>query len=299
MEQPKMERMLRLMKLMTGNTSLSVNRLAELLDTNYRSIYRYIESFKDAGFVVRKVGPAIYQLVSMDSKLADLSSVVYFSDEEAAIVGQLIDGLDNTNTLKSNLHRKLASIYDSAPVTDFTGKSANGQNVRELADAIKRMRKVILHGYKSSHSGETRDRLIEPFEFTTNYIHVWGYDPQDGKCKMFGVSRITEVEVLEDYWEHVTEHRTTPVDIFRMPGKEKHHVTLSLGVMAKNLLLEEYPLAEKCLRREGDRWILETDVFSMKGVGRFVIGLSDDIEIIGSPELEAYIRDFATKYIIK
>lgn len=298
MDQPKVERMLRLMKLMAGNTSLSVDDLAQRLDTNCRSIYRYIDTFKEAGFVVRKMAPGVYQLVSMDSRMTDLSKVVYFSDEEAAIVGGLIEGLDNTNSLKRNLHRKLASIYESAPVTDFTGKSANAQNVRELSDAIRRRRQAVLHSYKSSHSGVARDRKVEPFEFTTNYIHVWCYDLEDGKCKMFGVSRIAEVEVLDDFWDHIAEHHTEPVDIFRMPGRNRTHVALKLGTMSKNLLLEEYPLAEKQLRQQDGGWILETDVFSMKGVGRFVIGLADDIEVLDSPELAAYIKEFSAKYLL-
>ncbi|MBO5815387.1 MAG: hypothetical protein J6R30_04670 [Bacteroidales bacterium] len=67
--------------------------------------------------------------------------------------------------------------------------------------------------------------------------------------------------------------------------------------MAKNLLIEEYPLAEKELRKEGDKWILETMVSGMEGVGRFVIGLAHEIKIIDSPELERYIQDFTRKYL--
>ena len=65
MEQPKVERMLRLMKLLTGNTAYTVEDLAEKLDTTYRSIYRYLDSFKEAGFAVRKVRPGVYELVAM------------------------------------------------------------------------------------------------------------------------------------------------------------------------------------------------------------------------------------------
>ena len=50
--------------------------------------------------------------------------------------------------------------------------------------------------------------------------------------------------------------------------------------MAKNLLVEEYPLAGKYLSREGKDWILDTEVFSMNGVGRFVSGLMGEVEII-------------------
>ena len=53
--------------------------------------------------------------------------------------------------------------------------------------------------------------------------------------------------------------------------------------MAKNLLIEEYPLAEQDIRKEGDKWILETMVSGMEGVGRFVIGLAHEIKVIDSP----------------
>ena len=66
---------------------------------------------------------------------------------------------------------------------------------------------------------------------------------------------------------------------------------LRLGVMSRNLLTEEYPLAERDLHQEDERhWLLDTMVCNYAGVGRFVMGLIDDIEIIDSPELTAYLR---------
>ena len=55
MDQPKLERMLRLMKLLSGNVNYTVNELAERLGTTYRSIYRYIDTFKECGFAVEKL----------------------------------------------------------------------------------------------------------------------------------------------------------------------------------------------------------------------------------------------------
>ena len=112
MDQPKLERMLRLMKLMTGNVNYTVNDLAERLDTSYRSIYRYIETFKDAGFVVHKLDGGIYKLGKESRYFKDISQLVHFTDEEAHIVNQLIEGLDNTNMLKQNLRKKLSSVYN-------------------------------------------------------------------------------------------------------------------------------------------------------------------------------------------
>ena len=67
--------------------------------------------------------------------------------------------------------------------------------------------------------------------------------------------------------------------------------------MAKNLLIEEYPMAEQDLRKEDDKWILETMVSGMEGVGRFVIGLLNDIKVIESQELDNYISDYISKYL--
>ena len=48
MDQPKIARMLRLMKLMSGNINYSVEELSERLEMSDRTIYRYIDAFKNA-----------------------------------------------------------------------------------------------------------------------------------------------------------------------------------------------------------------------------------------------------------
>ena len=43
------------------------------------------------------------------------------------------------------------------------------------------------------------------------------------------------------------------------------------------------------------RWLLDTEVAGMAGVGRFVVGLLDDIRIIEGPELTAYLQAYMAK----
>ena len=69
-----------------------------------------------------------------------------------------------------------------------------------------------------------------------------------------------------------------------MSGKSAKKIKLRLGLRAKSLLLEEYPLAAKDITRKGAYWILETGVYDYAGVCRFYCGLADDIEILGSYE---------------
>ncbi|MBP5571677.1 MAG: transcriptional regulator, partial [Bacteroidales bacterium] len=73
------------------------------------------------------------------------------------------------------------------------------------------------------------------------------------------------------------------------------HVRLSLSVRAKNLLVEEHPLAENCLTRQKDRWILDTDVYNYAGVCRFYVGLASDIQILDSPAFESYVADYVAR----
>ena len=40
-----------------------------------------------------------------------------------------------------------------------------------------------------------------------------------------------------------------------------------------------------------NRWELTTEVCNMEGIGRFVMGLYDEIRIIDAPELERYLRE--------
>lgn len=61
---------------------------------------------------------------------------------------------------------------------------------------------------------------------------------------------------------------------------------------AKSLLLEEFPLAEKDLRREDGKWVLRTVVHSNEGVGRFVIGLAADVKILEGDLLKEHVRKY-------
>ena len=53
LEQAKLERLLRLIKMLIGNMSYSLSEVSDRLEMSERTVYRYIETFKDAGFVVQ------------------------------------------------------------------------------------------------------------------------------------------------------------------------------------------------------------------------------------------------------
>jgi len=291
MDQPKVERMLRLMQYLTGNVNYTIEDLMDKLEMSRRTIYRYLDTFKSAGFVVQRIGEGVYRMANYRRQDIDLSKIVYFSDEEAYVVGTLIEDLDSTNAMKQGLKRKLAAVYDSTNIGEYIGNKGNSATIGSLAAAIRDKKQVRLHQYASSHSGKVKDYVVEPFQFNTNYIDMWAYDTHDGANKRFKVDRIGEVEVLEEDWAHEDAHHALPMDSFRVGGEgleQAIHIKLKMNLLAKNLMTEYYPLSQREISQgEDGSWYYEGDVYGMDGIGRFVMSQIDSIEILeGAPLLD-------------
>ena len=297
MDQTKISKLLRLMKLLTGNVSRTIDQLAAEMGITSRTIYRYIDTIREAGFVVNKLYGNVYAMGKVGRGLSDFNKLIYFTEEEAYIVAKMINGIDNNNVLKRDLQRKLASIYDSTSIANYIDNTATAANVEALADAIKRKKQVVLKHYESAHSDEAKDRRVEPIEFTTNMIDIWAYDVENADNRMFKVARIQEVEVTDDDWAFKSMHKVQRPDLFRMTGSLNEIISLQLDTRAKSLLLEEFPLAEKNLRRENGKWILTTRINSLEGVTRFILGLAADIRILEGENLRDYIRKYDEQYI--
>ena len=298
MDQPKIERLLRLMQYLIGNSSYTLEDIGKKLGISRRTMFRYLDTFKSAGYVVQRIGEGRYRLAVSGSSKMDLSRIVYFTEEEAYVVNRLIDALDNTNAMKQGLKRKLAAVYDSTSIGDYIDNKENSENIGVLANAIRNKRSVLLKDYSSSHSGVTKEYKVEPFRFNTNYIDFWAYDLSDGINKRFKVARVGSVEYLDVHWRNEDKHEYEPMDVFRIHGFVPSHVKIRLSYVAKNLLVEEYPMAESGLSKDGvDHWIWEGDVNGMDGVGRFVLGLPKQVEILEGEELKSFLRENA-EYIL-
>jgi len=290
MDQPKIERLLRLMKMLTGNISYTVNELADRLEMSERTVYRYIDTFREAGFVVKKQDD-VFRLDKSSPYFKDISQLIHFTEEEACILKSAIESIDENNLLKQNLKKKLYTVYDYKILADTVVHKKDAKNVNLLIEAIDNKQQVQLCNYSSSHSKTIRNRVVEPFSFTTNFIQMWAYDIEEKNNKLFNIKRIESVQILPQTWKYSTEHVTGKIDIFRISSFEQIPVKLKLNLLAFNLLIEECPLSEKFLTKlNANEWMLETNVCSLEGVGRFVMGLLQDIEILEPEELKDFVH---------
>ena len=290
MDQPKIERMLRVIQLLSSNVNYTLDELSEKMGISKRSLFRYIDTFKNAGFVVQRIDEGVYKMTTYNKEYSDLSQLVYFSQEEAIVVSRLIENLDGTNSLKAGLKQKLAAVYDATSIGDYIDNKGKSEVIETLANAIKGKRQVALKGYASAHSGKDKDYVLEPYKFTKDFVDIIAYDTEAGANKVFKISRVGSVKMLEA-WQYENKHEEQPIDSFRMSGSPLEHVRLKLTLRAKNLLTEEYPVTGVEVTPVKRSWFWEGDVNALEGVGRFVLSLPQDVTVEEGPKLRAWLAE--------
>ena len=290
MELDKFDRQLRLLLMLTQHRNLTVDDVSRQLSMSRRSIYRYIDSYKQMGFIVVKEGPR-YHIDPESPFFKQITSLIHFTEDEAMTINQVLNSVYDNSPQVRHLREKLSSLYDYKVLSKHGVDEHIAQNLAALFEAVKTERMVVLRDYASPNSAQTSDRIVEPYLFVSENSEVRCYEIKTGQNKTFKLSRIRKVEPLDLLWSHKNEHAEFFTDLFHFSGEERFPVTLILGQLSMSLLVEEYPGASAMLKKQDDgRFLLKTEVCNYKGIGRFVMGLIDDIEIVDSPDFVEYLR---------
>lgn len=287
----KYGRELDLILLLTGGGSYTAQQLADKLGITRRSLYYYLEYLRDSGFLFHKSG-AYYRIDRQSPFFRQLRENIVLNEGEAAFVYQMLDGLDDKNLTAQTIKSKLERYYNMGDISSPAVKRRRRRNVDTLKQAMAQRKMVVLRGYSSPHSHSVSDRIVEPFLIFNEELDVRCYEVKAQMNKTFKTSRMKSVEILDVPWVHEDLHKEIFTDIFGFSGEERIRVQLRLGQLAYNIMLEEHPDSELCITREDDsHWLLDIDVVSMLGIGRFVMGLYTDIDVLGGDELKAYIDE--------
>lgn len=290
MELDKFDRQLRLLVLLTTEHSLSVDDISRKLDMSRRSIYRYIDAFRALGFNVRKVGTR-YSIDCDSPFFVHISNQIHFSQDEAAILARLLSERYDPTPAERALREKLASLYEVDALRRRGTNDALAANLAALFQAIRQERMAVFHDYRSTKSDVPTDHVVEPYVFMADNKEVRAYELATGCNRTFRVDSIGRVEILDMLWTHTAGHAPYYTDLFHFSGERRFRVKLRMGHVATGLLLENYPGADSYLKLLDDgRHELDVPVCSFLGVGRFVLGIFDDIEVVGSSEFIEWLR---------
>lgn len=270
----------------------TIRQLAERFDTSERTIYRYINLLEEVDFLIEKDFDNRYFIITSE----DDPSQSQFSVEETRLIKQLIQSGTLDNPLRNLLLKKLAlnSEMDSMPRLFL--KARLGKFVEQLAEAMRKKQQVILKNYHSANSNEIRDRLVEPIHFGDNYQSIMALDTADKVCKQFKLDRIGEVIIFEKPFAFESLHKKHQTDIFGFTGDADTWVTMELSMRAYLLLREEYPLSMPFLTQEQNHYLFHGPVGNFEGVGRFALGLIDEVKVKGP---EAFINFLKNKIMLQ
>ncbi len=183
----------------------------------------------------------------------------------------------------------------------FTNKD-KAAAVSLLQHACTQKRCVILHQYASNNGGKVSNRHVEAYDIRPEDGILICFDIDKNATRVFNINRIGYVEILEDKpWGHTANHKKVYVDVFHMTGDTLTRIALQLDLMAKNLLVEEFPRAKESVTgQKGDEntWYFTTDVCRIEGIGRFYVGLASHIQILEGDSLKKYAAEYAKQYLM-
>lgn len=286
----KTHRLLRLIMYLSNSYSKTKEECVSFLGIRDSAFYNYRNVLVDTGFDLhQKDGKYWIEYPDQDHQV--LRNVLHFSEEETWLLSRSIDTLDEKPTCTARLKQKLAIFLNQDKAIENYIQKEKSVVVQSLRKAQKEKKQILLINYSSGNSQTVKNRLVEPFEFKDDFNLVWAFEPALNQNRQFKICRIEDVRESPISWEYERSHRSKPVDIFRNTGDLNKQVECVLTLKAKNLLIEEYPLSEPFLTKlSGTRFILKAPVAKYEGPGRFVLGLAEDIQLVGDEGFLEYLK---------
>ena len=281
---------------MIDGRDYTARQLADIAGTTTRNLYYLLHALTGMGFRVIHEGRH-YRLDPQSEFFRHMTTAIDLSDDEANYLYGLLENHGNDTAISGMLRRKISRYYHIEPGTGAHDRRRIETNINILEQAIDTRRVVILHDYASGHSRSISDRVVEPFAFQGDRTDIRAFEIKTKLNKTFKIARIQSVELVDTPWFNEARHREAFTDLFMFSGEERHFVRLRLSMLAHRLLLEEYPHSRAAIHPEStDTWIFETEVANYVGIGRFILGQYDEIEVLDDDGLRTYLRNKVAQY---
>lgn len=291
LNQHKILRVLQLISLLKKEPAKSIRFMAGFIESTERTVYRYLDLIKELGFELERDQNKRYFITG--DRFQEFDS---FTNEEVALLSELLLSSAKDNKLKDAILKKIYFKSEMAVHGNNILNAHLGLIIQKISISIENENKIILKSYHSANSQKISDRLVEPISFSDNYTSICAFEIATQKNKYFNIERITAVEELSEKQEFQSLHKVDQTDVFGFTewNGEKFDIELNLSLRAFVILKEEYPLVLTFITQtdKNKPYILKCSINNPKPITRFILGLSNEVEIIGSKE---YIEYFSNR----
>jgi proteasome accessory factor C len=289
-EHRKIYRVFQLIARLRAPLGCNKKEVAEVFEVTERTIERYFNLLTELGFHITRS----HNRHRIEQKgLAGIKQEEYinFTLEEAALIKKALFSLKHPENVQKNLLDKLYTLTELDELSDMVYDLNLSKNISVIRYAKQNEEQICLVGYNSMSNEKPRNYTLEPIRFFNYYRYLMAFDIKAAKVKQFKTERIGQILKTGKPWEFAEQHTKVKVDAFGMTGSEDIEVCLGLSKRARYLLEEEYPETLGCITKTHDVYEYVGVVHSLKGVGRFVMGLMDEVQVIKPKDLVNYIHE--------
>ena len=293
-EQQKILRVFKLINLLQSTIGKPVFRLAELLETDERTIYRYFKLLEALGFEVIKE----FNKYKIKDRPGNPPAMAYstFSPEESQWLKNLIESQGKGNLLRDSLLQKLQLRSELKQGTEQLFKANLGRFVDQIGRGISSKKQIWLKDYYSLSSDTVSDRLVEPAGFSGDYESIHAFELESKSMKVFKIERIGDVVIGSENWKFEAKHELPEQALFGFSGKRKYPVKLKLSKKAYQLMLEEHPNALPFMSiKNRNQYYFQGEIPQLPGLARFILGLPGEIKVEEGEEMKAYLKEQVAK----
>jgi predicted DNA-binding transcriptional regulator YafY len=252
-----------------------------------------MDLLKELGFTLERDHGNRWSIISKGN-----TDIMPFSPQEADYVEKLIKTSGKQNKLAQSVLSKIKQSLQVQVSANLMFQAHLGQIVESLSVAIMESRQVMLRDYTSANSLTVSDRLVEPMCFTENYEAISAFEVKSKQNKYFNIERIGSVEVLETPMKYEPQHEFYRPDIFGFQGKAMNkEIEIEMNLRACLVLKEEFPMSMPFVKQipNTDWYSFTAKVQSFQAPGRFILGLPEDVKVVGSKEFTRYINKIVKK----
>jgi len=292
--QNKILRVFQLINLLKTEPAKSMRHISEVLNSTERTLYRYFNLLEELGFQIHRD-----ELNRVYIPSEQIGNEVAFSRDEIVFLKKLLQSTGKNVKIKDSILGKLLVHSDVQIGTRLALKAHLGKIVDIISQGMETKRQVVLRKYHSFHTNSISDRAVEPIAFTENYAGLIAFEIASKKNKIYNIDRITAVEVTKHPYRNGKFHKVEELDAFGFARKDADYVIeLHLTMRAALLLKEEYPMTIESIRLLETQGIysFKAPVYDLRPVARFILGLSQEINIINGKELIEFL-DFQLKHV--
>ncbi len=291
LNQHKILRVFKLISLLKKAPAKSTRTISIMLDLTERTVYRYIDLMTEIGFDIQKDKNNKYSIAMEDEGVDE-----YFTLEEATLIKELLLSSAQNSAIKDGILKKIFVKSEIDLEANHIINANNSKLVAQINEAIGQQKQVVLQKYFSANSNNISNRIIEPIKFTNNYQMLCAYELASKKNKFFSIERIGSVLITDKKFAHTDLHHFEQPDAFGFANldEQKLKVDLLLNLRAYVILKQEYPMVIPFIKvdNKNKTYHLTLEVNNPKPVTRFVLGLLDEITVLGSDQFIEHLRTF-------